>query len=94
MRTWPSHSFARRVYLPGRPAKATNSACTAAAYSSCISPWNFPLAIFLGQITAALAAGNSVIAKPAAQTPLIGAFVVELAHAAGVPAGRIGLSAR
>ena len=53
---------------------------------ACIAPWNFPLAIFLGQVTAALAAGNSVIAKPAPQTPLIAARAVELAHEAGVPA--------
>jgi RHH-type transcriptional regulator, proline utilization regulon repressor / proline dehydrogenase / delta 1-pyrroline-5-carboxylate dehydrogenase len=52
----------------------------------CISPWNFPLAIFLGQIAAALVAGNCVVAKPAPQTPLIGALAVDLAHAAGVPA--------
>src|SRR6266571_4216547 len=51
----------------------------------CISPWNFPLAIFLGQISAALAAGNSVIAKPAEQTPLVAAEAVRLMHAAGVP---------
>lgn len=51
----------------------------------CISPWNFPLAIFLGQITAALAAGNCVIAKPAQQTPLIGFRAIELAHEAGIP---------
>ncbi|MCL1125811.1 bifunctional proline dehydrogenase/L-glutamate gamma-semialdehyde dehydrogenase PutA [Shewanella surugensis] len=51
----------------------------------CISPWNFPLAIFLGQITAALAAGNTVIAKPAEQTSLIGYRAVELAHQAGIP---------
>ncbi|HEX6143646.1 MAG TPA: bifunctional proline dehydrogenase/L-glutamate gamma-semialdehyde dehydrogenase PutA [Geminicoccaceae bacterium] len=51
----------------------------------CISPWNFPLAIFTGQITAALAAGNAVIAKPAEQTPLIAAAGVELMHRAGVP---------
>ncbi len=50
---------------------------------ACISPWNFPLAIFLGQITAALAAGNAVIAKPAQQTPLIGAWAVNLLHEAG-----------
>lgn len=50
-----------------------------------ISPWNFPLAIFLGQITAALMAGNSVIAKPAEQTPLIADFAVDLLHIAGVP---------
>jgi RHH-type transcriptional regulator, proline utilization regulon repressor / proline dehydrogenase / delta 1-pyrroline-5-carboxylate dehydrogenase len=51
----------------------------------CISPWNFPLAIFLGQVTAALAAGNSVIAKPAEQTPLIAYEAVKLLHEAGVP---------
>lgn len=51
----------------------------------CISPWNFPLAIFMGQVTAALAAGNCVLAKPAGQTPLIAAAAVALLHAAGVP---------
>ncbi len=52
----------------------------------CISPWNFPLAIFLGQVSAALAAGNAVVAKPAEQTPLIAARAVALFHQAGVPA--------
>jgi RHH-type transcriptional regulator, proline utilization regulon repressor / proline dehydrogenase / delta 1-pyrroline-5-carboxylate dehydrogenase len=51
----------------------------------CISPWNFPLAIFLGQIGAALVAGNAVVAKSAEQTPLIAALAVDLLHAAGVP---------
>ena len=51
----------------------------------CISPWNFPLAIFTGQVAAALAAGNCVIAKPAEQTPIIGFIVVRLLHEAGVP---------
>lgn len=51
----------------------------------CISPWNFPLAIFLGQIAAALAAGNSVIAKPAEETPLIAFEATRLLHEAGVP---------
>ena len=51
----------------------------------CISPWNFPLAIFTGQVTAALAAGNTVIAKPASQTPLVAARAVALLHEAGVP---------
>ena len=50
-----------------------------------ISPWNFPLAIFTGQVAAALAAGNAVLAKPAEQTPLIAALAVRLMHAAGVP---------
>lgn len=53
----------------------------------CISPWNFPLAIFLGQVSAALAAGNSVIAKPAEQTNLIGYYAVKLLLDAGVPEG-------
>lgn len=51
----------------------------------CISPWNFPLAIFTGQVVAALASGNTVLAKPAEQTPLIAARAVELLHQAGVP---------
>ncbi|TNF63426.1 MAG: bifunctional proline dehydrogenase/L-glutamate gamma-semialdehyde dehydrogenase PutA, partial [Rhodobacteraceae bacterium] len=53
---------------------------------ACISPWNFPLAIFTGQIAAALAAGNGVIAKPAEATPLIATLAVRLLHKAGVPA--------
>ena len=51
----------------------------------CISPWNFPLAIFTGQISAALVSGNTVLAKPAEQTPLISARAVELFHQAGIP---------
>jgi RHH-type proline utilization regulon transcriptional repressor/proline dehydrogenase/delta 1-pyrroline-5-carboxylate dehydrogenase len=51
----------------------------------CISPWNFPLSIFAGQVSAALAAGNAVLAKPAEQTPLIAAHAVRVLHAAGVP---------
>jgi RHH-type proline utilization regulon transcriptional repressor/proline dehydrogenase/delta 1-pyrroline-5-carboxylate dehydrogenase len=54
---------------------------------TCISPWNFPLAIFTGQVAAALAAGNVVLAKPAEQTPLIAHRAVQLFHQAGVPAG-------
>ena len=57
----------------------------------CISPWNFPLAIFLGQITAALVAGNTVVAKPAEQTSLVAARAVELMKEAGFPAGTIQL---
>ncbi len=55
----------------------------------CISPWNFPLAIFMGEVSAALAAGSPVIAKPAEQTPLIAARAVELLHEAGVPAAAL-----
>ena len=51
----------------------------------CISPWNFPIAIFVGQITAALAAGNTVIAKPASQTALTALRCVEILHQAGIP---------
>jgi RHH-type proline utilization regulon transcriptional repressor/proline dehydrogenase/delta 1-pyrroline-5-carboxylate dehydrogenase len=57
----------------------------------CISPWNFPLAIFTGQIAAALAAGNTVIAKPAEQTPLIAARAVELLLEAGIPGQALAL---
>lgn len=57
----------------------------------CISPWNFPLAIFTGQVVAALVTGNCVIAKPAEQTPLIAAFAVQLMHQAGIPAGAVQL---
>ena len=56
-----------------------------------ISPWNFPLAIFVGQVVAALAAGNAVAAKPAEQTPLIAARAVELLHEAGVPRSALAL---
>lgn len=63
-----------RLYLRGRGVFA------------CISPWNFPLAIFVGQVAAALGAGNAVIAKPAEQTPLVALRASELFHRAGVPA--------
>ncbi|WP_370277308.1 bifunctional proline dehydrogenase/L-glutamate gamma-semialdehyde dehydrogenase PutA [Pontibacterium sp.] len=58
---------------------------------TCISPWNFPLAIFSGQVLAALAAGNAVLAKPADQTALIAARAVELMHEAGIPADALQL---
>ncbi len=54
---------------------------------ACISPWNFPLAIFTGQIVAALVTGNAVIAKPAEQSPLVATRAVELMHEAGIPGG-------
>ncbi|SDT03261.1 bifunctional proline dehydrogenase/L-glutamate gamma-semialdehyde dehydrogenase PutA [Bradyrhizobium canariense] len=57
-----------------------------------ISPWNFPLAIFSGQVTAALMAGNTVVAKPAEQTPLIGAEAVRLLHEAGIPSSALHLA--
>jgi RHH-type transcriptional regulator, proline utilization regulon repressor / proline dehydrogenase / delta 1-pyrroline-5-carboxylate dehydrogenase len=52
---------------------------------ACIAPWNFPLAIFLGQVAAALVTGNTVVAKPAPQTPLVAARAVALAHQVGIP---------
>ena len=58
---------------------------------TCISPWNFPLAIFSGQIAAALAAGNAVLAKPAETTPAIAAWAVDRLHAAGVPVSSLQL---
>ncbi|MGV3572785.1 MAG: L-glutamate gamma-semialdehyde dehydrogenase [Ramlibacter sp.] len=58
---------------------------------ACISPWNFPLAIFTGQVAAALATGNTVLAKPAEQTPAIAAAAVRLLHEAGVPADALQL---
>ena len=57
----------------------------------CISPWNFPLAIFMGQVAAALATGNTVLAKPAEQTPAVALEAVKLLHAAGVPADALQL---
>lgn len=57
----------------------------------CISPWNFPLAIFTGQVVAALVTGNCVVAKPAEQTPLIAFFAVQLMHQAGIPRAAVQL---
>ena len=74
-----------RWSCPDRPASATCSACAGRGTFVCISPWNFPLAIFAGQVSAALAAGNAVLAKPAEQTPLVAYRAVQLLHEAGVP---------
>lgn len=75
----------KHVTLPG-PTGEVNQLCLhGRGVIGCISPWNFPLAIFTGQITAALAAGNTVIAKPAAQTPLVAGLAVRLMHVAGIP---------
>lgn len=57
----------------------------------CISPWNFPLAIFMGQVSAALVTGNTVLAKPAEQTPAVARAAVQILHAAGVPADALQL---
>jgi RHH-type proline utilization regulon transcriptional repressor/proline dehydrogenase/delta 1-pyrroline-5-carboxylate dehydrogenase len=72
--------------LPGPTGEINELSLAGRGIFACISPWNFPLAIFLGQVAAALAAGNAVVAKPAPQTPLIAAHAVRLALEAGVPA--------
>jgi RHH-type proline utilization regulon transcriptional repressor/proline dehydrogenase/delta 1-pyrroline-5-carboxylate dehydrogenase len=71
--------------LPGPTGERNSLATHGRGVFACISPWNFPLAIFTGQIAAALAAGNAVIAKPAEQTPLVAMAAVRLLHEAGVP---------
>ncbi|HEY0223350.1 MAG TPA: bifunctional proline dehydrogenase/L-glutamate gamma-semialdehyde dehydrogenase PutA, partial [Pseudolabrys sp.] len=71
--------------LPGPTGESNELRYRGRGVFVCISPWNFPLAIFIGQIAAALAAGNSVVAKPAEQTPLVAFEAVKLLHAAGVP---------
>ena len=83
-------TMARRLFghpeqLPGPTGESNQLFLNGRGVFVCISPWNFPLAIFLGQVSAALAAGNSVIAKPAEQTSLIGYVAVKLLHEAGVP---------
>ncbi|WP_431862081.1 bifunctional proline dehydrogenase/L-glutamate gamma-semialdehyde dehydrogenase PutA [Azospirillum sp.] len=72
--------------MPGPTGERNELRLTGRGVFVCISPWNFPLAIFLGQVAAALVAGNAVVAKPAEQTPLIAAHATALAHRAGVPA--------
>lgn len=77
--------FSNPLPLPGPTGERNELQLAARGTFLCISPWNFPLAIFTGQASAALAAGNSVIAKPAEQTPLIAFEAVRLLHQAGVP---------
>ncbi len=74
------------LVLPGPTGERNELHLAGRGVFACIAPWNFPLAIFLGQVAAALAAGNAVVAKPAPQTPRIAAAAVALAHEAGVPA--------
>ena len=73
------------VTLPGPTGELNELRLTGRGTFACISPWNFPLAIFIGQVSAALVAGNPVVAKPAPQTPLIAFRAVQLAHEAGIP---------
>ncbi|HEX3417337.1 MAG TPA: bifunctional proline dehydrogenase/L-glutamate gamma-semialdehyde dehydrogenase PutA, partial [Stellaceae bacterium] len=77
--------FAGPAPLPGPAGERNEIELRGRGVFACISPWNFPLAIFTGQIAAALAAGNAVVAKPAEQTPLIAAAAVRLMLEAGIP---------
>ena len=87
------------IALPGQSQGVTHGVTgetntlrlTARGVWVCISPWNFPLAIFMGQVAAALATGNTVLAKPAEQTPGVAWEAVKLLHAAGVPEGALQL---
>jgi len=81
-----SSLFGDAVELPGPTGERNTFGLRGRGIFVCISPWNFPLAIFTGQVAAALAAGNAVIAKPAEQTPLVAFRAVELLLQAGVPA--------
>ena len=82
--------FAPRV-LPGPTGESNELRMRGRGVFVCISPWNFPLAIFSGQVVAALVAGNSVVAKPAEQTPLVAFETIRLLHRAGIPAGALNL---
>ena len=78
--------FAAPAPLPGPTGERNEMTLHGRGVFACISPWNFPVAIFTGQVAAALAAGNAVVAKPAEQTPLTAFLATTLLHEAGVPA--------
>ena len=77
--------------LPGPTGESNELHLQGRGVFACISPWNFPLAIFSGQVVAALVAGNTVVAKPAEQTPCVAARMVALLHEAGVPGQALSL---
>jgi len=77
--------FDAPLVLPGPTGEHNELSLHGKGVFACISPWNFPLAIFTGQVSAALAAGNCVLAKPADQTPAIAALAVKTLHRAGIP---------
>jgi len=83
--------FAAPLELPGPTGESNRLELTGRGTFACISPWNFPLAIFTGQVAAAFAAGNTVVAKPAEQAPLVAALAVRILHEAGVPADALAL---
>ena len=78
--------FAAPIELPGPTGERNSLSLHGRGVFVCISPWNFPLAIFVGQVAAALAAGNTVLAKPAEQTPLVAALAEGMLPSAGIPA--------
>ena len=82
--------FGKDLVLPGPTGESNELSLRGRGVFVCVSPWNFPLAIFTGQVAAALAAGNAVIAKPAEQTALVAAYATRLLHEAGVPGGALG----
>ncbi|HXQ31879.1 MAG TPA: bifunctional proline dehydrogenase/L-glutamate gamma-semialdehyde dehydrogenase PutA [Steroidobacteraceae bacterium] len=82
--------FGKNLVLPGPTGERNELALRGRGVFVCVSPWNFPLAIYTGQVAAALAAGNTVIAKPAEQTPLVAALATRLLHGAGIPGEVLG----
>ncbi|MCC0013374.1 MAG: bifunctional proline dehydrogenase/L-glutamate gamma-semialdehyde dehydrogenase PutA [Rhodobiaceae bacterium] len=80
-----AEEFDTPTVLPGPTGERNMIRMHGRGVFACISPWNFPLAIFTGQVSAALGAGNTVIAKPAEQTPLVAFRAVQLMHEAGIP---------
>ena len=78
-------NFSNPIKLPGPTGELNALSLHGRGVFVCISPWNFPMAIFMGQVSAALVTGNAVIAKPAEQTPLIAFEAVKLLHEAGIP---------
>ena len=78
-------NFDAPIVLPGPTGERNELSLHGKGVFACISPWNFPLAIFTGQVSAALAAGNTVLAKPADQTPALAALAVRMMHRAGIP---------
>jgi RHH-type proline utilization regulon transcriptional repressor/proline dehydrogenase/delta 1-pyrroline-5-carboxylate dehydrogenase len=83
--------FGQPIRLPGPTGEENDLTLHGRGVFACIAPWNFPLAIFTGQVAGALASGNTVLAKPAEPTPLIAAAAVRLLHQAGVPANALHL---
>jgi RHH-type proline utilization regulon transcriptional repressor/proline dehydrogenase/delta 1-pyrroline-5-carboxylate dehydrogenase len=78
--------FSAPLALPGVAGETNEVALAGRGIFAAIAPWNFPLSIFTGQVSGALASGNAVLAKPAEQTPLVAAAAIRLLHSAGVPA--------